>query len=169
VQLQYLAYGSNLHPVRLRKRIPSAVLAGTVELSDRALSFSKRSRDGSGKCTIALTDSAKSVFGAIYEMDAQEKPLLDRIEGVDAGYDVRWEELRVNGIQSRVFVYVAANNYVNEHLIPYRWYKDLVLAGARYHRFPVEYIDMLEAVAAAEDPDEQRQKANEAILADLNK
>jgi len=52
MKLNYLAYGCNLHPVRLQKRVPSAVFTGMVELHGRILSFSKRSVDGSGKCTI---------------------------------------------------------------------------------------------------------------------
>ncbi len=169
MKLHYLTYGSNLHPVRLQKRIPSASLAGTVELPGRALSFSKRSKDESGKCTIATADNSQSVFGAVYEIDAQEKPLLDGIEGVGAGYDVHWEELLVNGARTRVFTYLASSGYVEEKLMPYRWYRDLVLAGARYHRFPVDYIDALEAVEAARDPDEKRRKANETILVDLHR
>ncbi len=167
MNLHYLTYGSNLHPMRLQKRIPSASLLGTTELANRALSFNKRSRDGSGKCTIARADSSQSVFGAIYKIDPQDKSLLDRIEGVDAGYDVHWEDLLVNGTRTRAFMYVASSGFVDEKLLPYRWYKDFVLAGARYHRFPADYIEVLEAVGAVGDPDEERRKANEAILAEL--
>ena len=167
MKLHYFGYGSNLHPVRLQKRIPSASLAGTVELPGQVLSFSKRSQDGSGKCTIVAADSTQSVFGAIYAIDTREKALLDRIEGVGSGYEVHWKELFVNGTRIRAFVYLASRGYVDGKLIPYRWYKDLVLAGARYHRFPTVYINELEAVEASGDSDEERLKANEAILAAL--
>lgn len=167
MKIHYLSYGSNLHPVRLQKRIPSASLAGTVELPGRALSFSKRSRDGSGKCTISKADGRQTVFGAIYEIDPQEKSRLDRIEGVGAGYDAHWEELLLNGARTKAFVYVASSGYVDENLIPYRWYKDMVLAGASYHRFPAAYINALKTVEAADDPAKQRRKANEEILLDL--
>jgi hypothetical protein len=86
---------------------------------------------------------------------------------VGAGYDVHWEELLVNGARIRAFVYLASAGYVDGKLIPYRWYKDLVLAGARHHHFPAAYINALEAVQASGDPDGERQKANEAILAEL--
>ncbi len=167
MKTHYLSYGSNLHPVRLQKRIPSASLVGTVELPARALSFSKRSQDGSGKCTIAAAGSTQAVFGAIYEIDPREKSRLDRIEGAGAGYDTHWEELLLNGVRTRAFVYVASSGYVDEKLMPYRWYKEMVLAGARHHRFPAAYISALRAVEAAEDRDKQRRKANEEILRDL--
>jgi hypothetical protein len=165
MKLHYLSYGSNLHPVRLQDRVPSASLAGTVELPGRALTFSKRSHDGSGKCTIASADRSSSVFGAVYQIEQREKYLLDRIEGLGAGYDEHWEDLRLNGARTRAFVYVAASDYLDKKLIPYCWYKDLVLAGARYHCYPAAYIKVLDAVAAARDPDEERRKTNEAILA----
>ena len=116
---------------------------------------------------MATADGAQSVFGAIYEIEAQEKPLLDRIEGAGAGYDVHWEELPVHAARTRVFVYVASSGYVDEKLMPYCWYKDLVLTGARYHCFPADYLDALEAVKAIRDPDEERRKPNEAILAEM--
>lgn len=169
MKLYYFTYGSNLHPVRIRKRIPSASLVGAVELPGRSISFSKRSRDGSGKCTIATAQKSQSVFGAIYEIDAQEKFALDRIEGVGAGYDLHWEELEVNGSRIRAFVYIASRSHVDGTLQPYHWYKDLVLAGARHHRFPSDYIDVLKAVEATGDLDATRQRDNEAILAEILK
>ena len=35
--LHYFAYGSNLHPVRLKERVPSIKLVGTVELAHHDL------------------------------------------------------------------------------------------------------------------------------------
>ena len=163
----YAAYGSNLHPLRLTERISSAQLVATSILPDWSLHFHKRSKDGSGKCTIAAADITQSVFGAVYAIDPREKALLDRIEGVGAGYDVHWEELLVNGTRIRAFVYLASAAYVDGKLMPYRWYKGLVLAGARHHQFPAAYISALETVQASGDPDGERQKANEAILAEL--
>lgn len=45
-----LAYGSNLHPLRLRKRVSTANLIGIVEMQGYQLAFHKRSTDESGKC-----------------------------------------------------------------------------------------------------------------------
>ena len=48
--LLYFAYGSNLHPERLRERVPSAESLGVARLEAHVLRFHKRGRDGSGKC-----------------------------------------------------------------------------------------------------------------------
>ena len=76
--IRYLAYGSNLHPRRLRERTPSARLIGTAEIPGWHLSFTKRGRDGSGKCTIS--NGGDGVHCAIYEMSRQDKKELDAID-----------------------------------------------------------------------------------------
>jgi hypothetical protein len=65
--IHYFAYGSNLHPVRLIERVPSANLVGVIGLSKHRLAFQKRSKDGSSKCNLFQTGSASDlVYGAIY-------------------------------------------------------------------------------------------------------
>jgi gamma-glutamylcyclotransferase len=56
--LYYLAYGSNLHPLRLMQRVSSAKVEDVIELPGRQGNFHKRSPDGSGKCN--LTDEGVS-------------------------------------------------------------------------------------------------------------
>ena len=48
MRLLYAAYGSNLHPGRLQKRVDSARLEGTAFVADLSLTFDKRGVDGSG-------------------------------------------------------------------------------------------------------------------------
>ena len=56
--LYYLAYGSNLHPVRLTERVPSARFLGLTSLFGYQLRFHKRHEpDGSGKCNMYHTDT----------------------------------------------------------------------------------------------------------------
>lgn len=82
--LHYLAYGSNLHPLRLMERVPSARLIGVTEITGYQLRFHKRGKDGSAKCDLCWSDDRKSsVFGAIYRIASNEKPILDRAEGED--------------------------------------------------------------------------------------
>jgi len=65
--LHYLAYGSNLHPYRLIQRVPNAKFIATTRLDGHAVSFTKRSKDGSSKCSLATAASADSAaYVAIY-------------------------------------------------------------------------------------------------------
>ena len=164
MQLHYFAYGSNLHPARLRARVPSAEVVEVAVLPDRALRFCKRSEDGSAKCTL-VPELGSRAFGAVYRIDEADKPLLDCIEGLGQGYDEAWQWLPLNDGVVRVFHYVATDDYIDRSLQPYHWYKNLVLAGARRHGFPGPYLGTIEKIASIEDPDPSRRAKNEAILA----
>ena len=80
--IYYFAYGSNLHPVRLMERVPSAEFVGVIKQPRYRLAFHKKSRDGSGKCNILESDSElDQVFGVIYQLNPLHKNDLDRFEG----------------------------------------------------------------------------------------
>ena len=150
-RLTYAAYGSNLHPARLMERTPSARLLGTARLPDWSLEFCKRSRDESGKCT--LQPGYDGVHVAIFELSAADKSILDAIEGVGNGYDEI--SLRIPG-HGECYSYIAEASHIDETLQPYDWYKQLVVAGARLHRFPLSYVQRLNAVSTKTDPDRER-------------
>lgn len=160
--LRYLAYGSNLHPRRLQRRVASAHLLGTIALSGWQLNFHKRGQDHSAKCNIIQTGkTADVVYGAIYEMLRQEKTQLDEIEGLHAGYRLAHIETVHSG---PAFFYVADEAYIDDTLLPFDWYKTLVLAGGRYHDFPATYLAQIERVGSVADADKLRQQRNLSIL-----
>lgn len=163
-KLRYLAYGSNLHPLRLRERVPSARPAGVVQLPAMALRFHKRSDDGSGKCDLIRADPSALSFAAIYTLDAAEKPLLDVVEGLGAGYELSWIDCRLDGRNCRAFAYAASRSHVDPQLRPYAWYRELVLAGARFHCLPEDYVAAIAAIDCAADPDSQRHAQHQALL-----
>ncbi len=78
--VHYLAYGSNLHPLRFAKRVPSAQIIGRIELAGYQIAFHKKGKDGSGKCLFYKTgDKAHIMYGALYSFDSREKKELDRL------------------------------------------------------------------------------------------
>ena len=137
--------------MRLAARTPSAQLLGTAHLPNWSLSFYKRSKDESGKCTVHRGSSG--VHFAIFEMSANDKLTLDAIEGVGNGYDEIRLEVPAYG---ECFTYIAQDTFIDASLQPYDWYKSLVLAGAKYHGFPGDYVRQLESTAAIPDPDPRR-------------
>lgn len=164
----YLAYGSNLHPRRMLDRVPSTRLVGVTRLDRCSVTFVKRGRDGSGKCNLLFTDNPDDVaYGAVYEISAAEKHLLDRAEGLGNGYEEAQFEIAVNGSTHAAFAYIAAKSYLTPGLPPYDWYKDLVVAGARYHDLPEPYIACLHAVQSCSDPDDHRRLQYENLLLEI--
>lgn len=152
-ELRYAAYGSNLHPVRLGQRIPSARLRGTGLLADLSLRFHKRGMDGSGKCTIRRGGSGVHV--AVFTLDAADRPVLDTYEHCGIGYDAL--DVEVPGFGS-CFTYMATTTHLVDDLVPYCWYHELVVEGCRYHGFPDDYQAKIRAIQRERDPDAARRQ-----------
>lgn len=161
--LLYFAYGSNLHPVRLRERVPSSELIGIAELAEHYPRYHKRGVCGSGKCNAFYTAKPNDcVWGAVYRIDAREKQDLGGYEG--EGYEVRRFPVVLHGHRLEVFGYIATDSYIDDSLVPFHWYKELVVRGARYHGLPEDYCKLYLDVPAAADPVAERHARHERLL-----
>ena len=161
----YFAYGSNMLTKRLHaaNRAPSAVAVGIGFVNGRRLTFDKVSSDGAGKCDIeASGNSACRVYGVLFELAESDKPQLDRAEGLGKGYREENVEVVTSSGLRNAFTYVATAK--NPTLVPYHWYKDLVLAGATEHDLPEAYIERLRTFDSKFDPDNKRRAENELLL-----
>ncbi|WP_424945630.1 gamma-glutamylcyclotransferase family protein [Candidatus Spongiihabitans sp.] len=168
-KIYYFAYGSNLHPERLSERGIAAREIGVGELNGHRLAFHKKStyrhENSSGKCNLAPAKSdTDSVHGVIYEITADDKKKLDKIEGKGHGYEARIITARHHDRDYSCFTYFAQRNYIDDSLKPYHWYKELVVLGAKHWRFPDDYVAAIEAVASVADPDDDRRCKKENLL-----
>lgn len=153
----YFAYGSNMSERRLQARVMSAQKRATAKLSSYQLRFHKQSLvDGSAKCDAFYTGNEQDcVWGVVFSLSKSELGMLDRIEG--KGYDQVWLEVETeSGEVLQVISYRA--NCIDASLLPYDWYKDHVLVGAREAGLSSEYISRIEAANAQVDPDQERRK-----------
>lgn len=161
----YFSYGSNMSSARLLARVPSARLITTATLIEHELRFHKRSVDGSGKCDAFQTgDSNHQVIGAVFEIDAREKPDLDRHEGVGYGYEEK-EVTLIHSSGREIMAYSYYATHIDEGLKPYHWYKHHVLTGARENRLPTSYINRFLNVESTEDHNQERHELEMAIHA----
>ena len=147
----YFAYGSNMATARLCARTPSARVVGTAKLPRHALRWHKLGKDGSGKCDISFVGDAADevVWGVVYRIGLNEREALDRIEGVGIGYHTR--EVSVGTVSGELAVrtYQAIPSRIDPTLRPLRWYRDWVLAGAKEHGLPKDYVAMIERTSLA--------------------
>ena len=155
-----LAYGSNLHPARIGRRLPAARCIGVCELAGFSIRFNKRATDGSGKCNMIATQG-ESAWAAVYELTPEDARKLHDIEG--PGYQA--EELDVAGYGT-AFYYAARPSHVDDDACPYPWYLDFVVWGARHHGFPADYVRMLAATSTVADTNTARERENSEILRD---
>jgi len=163
--LYYLAYGSNLHPVRLTERVLSAELLGVVELRHYRLAFQKKGWDGSSKCTLVRTgEKSDGVYGAIYQMDSDHKPALDVFEGNGNGYHDSQLSVDLHGQTYHCFTYLAQASHIADDLKPYHWYKDLVVLGAKHLQLPDAYVRSIESIESVEDLDQTRRIQHQRLI-----
>lgn len=166
--MPYLAYGSNLHPLRLVLRVPSARLIGTTRLEQYRITFHKRSTDGSTKCNLIFTENPNhATHVAVYDIPDNEVHLLDAAEGLGNGYYKQKMNVNIENETLDVFVYLASKSHLVADLEPYHWYKGFVLAGARKQQFPTEYLDEIAGVASKHDPKDSRRIEMENLLVQL--
>lgn len=164
--LYYFAYGSNMHPARLRERTPSCLRIGVAKLTGYALRFHQVSAtDGSAKCNILETGhEADVVHGVVYSIPSVERAALDAAENVGVGYRLHHLDVRLGNCDRRVFCYVAVDGTTDDTLHPYRWYRDIVLHGARQHAFPEQYLAAIAAEQVREDSDPVRTSRHRRLL-----
>ncbi len=154
--IRYFAYGSNMLTARLRERVPSATAIGIGQLVGYALRWDKRSsRDGSGKCDAEATGRQDDVvWGVLFELDPEDKPALDKAEGLGAGYMEKTVHVMTEAGPITAITYYATDK--DASLRPYHWYKTLVIAGAREHGLPTSYRSHLELAVTVSDPNTAR-------------
>ncbi len=157
------AYGSNMLSSRIQERCPSARALGVAELHGHELKWHKRSKDGSGKCDVVpAKDEKRIVYGVLFEIAENEKSELDKAEGLGNGYEQKQVQVVFEGKPRAATLYAATNTA--SLLKPYTWYKAFVVAGAKEHELPNEYIRQLEAVEATQDPDNKRHESHTQLL-----
>lgn len=155
-------YGSNMSRRRLQARVPSARFVAVAELPGHQLRFHKSAMDGSAKCDAEETGNPRDqVVGVIYEINASEKPDLDRHEALGFGYDEKQVDVLTGKGGLRAWMYFATR--INDSLKPFHWYKEHVLTGARENALPADYIARIEAVASIDDPKARRSERELAI------
>lgn len=159
--MKYFAYGSNMSLRRLAFRTPNVEKLGTYRLTGYTLRFHKRSDDGSGKCDAHFTGHADDfILGVLYEINDDEKSVLDRIEGLGKGYDERWVDVvpangpAEQGEQHAALMYVATD--IEPQAIPYSWYKIHVLTGALEAHLPQAYLEAINSVDEKIDENKDR-------------
>lgn len=163
--MKYAAYGSNLHPLRLQERTDHARLLGTTRVDGLSLRFHKRGNlDGSGKCNI-VDQAGCEVYVAVFEVSNTDAEQLDIAEGVGLGY--KRQEIEIDNF-GRCFTYLAQDSHINDTLLPFGWYKALVLVGCRFHGFPRGYLGAIDSVAAVTDPDPERHALHMNLLKSFN-
>jgi len=157
-RIRIFAYGSNLCLQRMQERVPQAMPVAAGSVDQRRFEFHKLGIDGSAKADAFRTgQDHDTVWGAVYELDPAGKNQLDRHESLGTGYDLEAVNVATaDGRSLRAYLYAARPEAIRKGLLPFRWYRDLVIRGAEQHSLPPVYIARLAAQECLPDPDRER-------------
>lgn len=162
--MYYFAYGSNMSSRRIQARAPSATKLNTAHLAGHRLEFHKISdNDGTAKCDACETgDLSDCVHGVVFAIAAQDKPALDRAEGLGRGYAEKVVQVRLtDGKVVEATTYYAIRT--DPSLKPLDWYKSHVIRGAREHGLPEAYIRAIVTIEHIVDSDDERREKELSI------
>ena len=121
--------------------------------------------DGSSKADAFHTgDKLDIVYGAVWKILESEKHILDKCEQLGHGYDQVSFELELLDGTLTAFSYVAGSTYIDHKLSPFCWYKALIVAGAKEHNFPAEYVSKIESWPSIRDTDDERRTKHENLI-----
>jgi len=150
--LWYFAYGSNLDAETfLGRRGMRPLETRRAVLPDFELRFDLPVGPGERAVANVGPRLGDVVWGAAYQLLARDADRLDRTEGVHRGFYQRVPvELRAfEGDGLSAFTYASARGVAGRK--PSRRYLGLILAGARRHGLPDEWIARLRALPLAVD------------------
>lgn len=156
----YFAYGSNLNPDQMRHRCPAHKVVGMAALHEHRLAFPLTSHDWGGGVAGVVPAHGSTVWGIVYELSDEDLASLDRYEGYRGAGDqhnlydregvfVELTRPEDGSIPRRVRAACYFARPSNP-AAPSRRYLDAILAGARHHRLPDEYVAALAALPAAD-------------------
>jgi len=156
------AYGSNMCSGRFRDYSVTPEQAGRAALlMDYRLRVNKQSRDMSGKANVEL-HPGDEVWGVLYSIPDTQLAAVDRGEG--NGYLRKELTVRTrDGKTTPAWVYIAQNPSSDPALLPYVWYKRLIVEGAQEHGLPFSYVEHLLTIKVIEDPDKNRDRQKRAL------
>ena len=140
----YFAYGSNMEPRRFKRRCPRARVLGPARLPGYRLDFTRYSTGFRGGIADIVADPEAEVWGVLSRVEESDLASLDEYEGVPVGY--RRERVTVldeSGQEHLAITYVANPT---GRFAPSKAYIEIILAGAREHGLPPDYVRRLEQI-----------------------
>ena len=150
--LWYFAYGSNLEPgTFLGRRRMRPLETRSALLADFELRFDLPVGPGERGVANVAPRPGELVWGVAYLLTHSDAARLDRTEGVHLGGYARLAVAvrAAAGESLAAFTYHSSRGVAGRK--PSRRYLGLILAGARHHGLPADYVERLRGLSLAVD------------------
>ncbi len=153
----YFAYGSNMYPPRIEKRVKRVKKVCNVYLPGYRLRTNKVGDDGTGKANIEPDAGCRDgVWGVLWLVPESSREALDGAEGYKPGkHDSHYKPKEFIVFESpsapwKAMAYVACQGRTKSDDLPVRRdYYDYILQGAVLNGLPQEYIEKLGRIKVA--------------------
>jgi cation transport regulator ChaC len=150
--LWYFAYGSNLDPgtfVGRRRMQPLEARAGRLDHYELCFDLPV----GPGERGVGNLRSRRDAFvwGVLYRLAAADCERLDRSEGVHRGAYRREPVTVLDAEDAPIEAFTYCSPWGRAGRKPSRRYLALLLAGARHHALPANWLEHLRSFALAVD------------------
>ena len=156
-ELWYFAYGSNMtRSIFMERRgmRPSSVTWGWLD--GYRLCFDLPVGPGERGVANIIADGNARTCGVLYRISEQEAARLDRTEGVHGGLYIRLPIVVVDAAGTPVAAFAYQSSFASAGRKPSARYVGLLLAGAREHGLPADYVAFLESLELACDERTER-------------
>ncbi|WP_210395687.1 gamma-glutamylcyclotransferase family protein [Motiliproteus sediminis] len=163
----YIAYGSNLHPLRLQHRLGAVIPLARLRLEGFTICFHKRGRDNSAKCDLIEADPTIHAYAALYQLSSEQLQQLDQFEGGYRRAFLRVELARQPPMDA--ITYRAETHLIDADLRPFDWYLALMRAGGEALGFDTDYQQRLAAIEQQQDADRARAAQQQRLVAALRR
>lgn len=158
----YFAYGANVHPGWLRRRVPEAKLIGAGLLPGYKLAFRKRGRDGAARSDACPSaEPGAALPGALYALPAGG---FARLGAAGAGYHAEQVVVETAAGPQQALTWRADPAELVTGVRPWDWYVALIRAGGVMLALPEAHLRWLEQAPVAVDPDRERAAPAWAII-----
>ena len=122
---------------RLKERIPTAEPVTTGMLKN--YSFICNKIGGPNTCYANIEYNQDSqVYGVVYQLKPEDFNILDRYEG-----NYQRVEVEIETDSKNIIAYTYISDYTDENLQVEDWYKAHIINGAKEHRLPPKYIQII--------------------------
>ncbi len=164
--MKFFAYGMNMLGAKIMSLVTFPQYRGVGRLQGYQMRFNKRGhKDNSGNTNLVKTGNPKDVvYGVVYEFGDSYKGDIERAEGLGFGYHAETLTVQLEDESIKVTAYVADEGDINDRLLPFEWYRDIVLLAAKQHGLPKEYIQYLESIQVTPDPDSARARIQRMFI-----
>ncbi len=148
--LLYFAYGSNMDPAHMAKRVPAARPLGPARLDGFRLEFNVYSTEWGGGAANLELDEQAHVWGVLWEIPNGSMGDLDAFQGHPTFF--RREDVVVEGPQGPAIAWTYRVAHLTGYIRPTDAYLQRIRAGVRIHGLPPEALEMIDRAARPPRP-----------------